>query len=87
MHQMFPALTCAEIERLRRFGEVGQWNSGELLFETGYTGPGPGHVRTARKTREGVSARRHRPRSGDRRAWLPDIFWPRSASFRDGPRS
>ncbi|MBB5499907.1 cyclic nucleotide-binding domain-containing thioredoxin-disulfide reductase [Paraburkholderia sp. MM5384-R2] len=40
MHQMFPELSCAEIDRLRRFGEVGHWKSGELLFETGHTGPG-----------------------------------------------
>ncbi|RKR37332.1 FAD-dependent oxidoreductase [Paraburkholderia sp. BL17N1] len=40
MHQMFPALTCAEIGRLRKFGEIGHWKSGELLFETGRTGPG-----------------------------------------------
>ncbi|MFL9920902.1 FAD-dependent oxidoreductase [Paraburkholderia fungorum] len=40
MHQMFPELTCAEIDRLRRFGEVGHWEAGELLFETGRTGPG-----------------------------------------------
>ncbi|RKF46051.1 FAD-dependent oxidoreductase [Paraburkholderia fungorum] len=40
MHQMFPELTCAEIDRLRRFGEVGHWEAGELLFETGHTGPG-----------------------------------------------
>ncbi|WP_027213956.1 FAD-dependent oxidoreductase [Burkholderia sp. WSM2232] len=40
MHQMFPALTAAEIERVRKFGEMGKWQSGELLFETGHTGPG-----------------------------------------------
>jgi thioredoxin reductase (NADPH) len=40
MHQMFPELTCAEIDRLRRFGEVKHWQAGELLFETGHTGPG-----------------------------------------------
>ncbi|HZZ11442.1 MAG TPA: cyclic nucleotide-binding domain-containing protein, partial [Paraburkholderia sp.] len=50
MHQMFPELTCDEIDRLRRFGEVGHWNTGELLFETGHTGPGmfvvlEGHVK------------------------------------------
>ncbi|MEC5403968.1 FAD-dependent oxidoreductase [Paraburkholderia sp. MPAMCS5] len=50
MHQMFPALTCAEIERIRKFGEVGRWKSGELLFETGHPGPGmfvllEGHVK------------------------------------------
>jgi thioredoxin reductase (NADPH) len=40
MHQMFPALTCAEIDRLRKFGEIGHWQASELLFETGHTGPG-----------------------------------------------
>ncbi|MBN3803341.1 FAD-dependent oxidoreductase [Paraburkholderia sp. Ac-20336] len=40
MHQMFPALTCAEIDRLRRFDETGHWQAGELLFETGQPGPG-----------------------------------------------
>ena len=40
MHQMFPELTAAEIDRVRKFGEVGQWQAGELLFETGHTGPG-----------------------------------------------
>ncbi|CAE6737743.1 FAD-dependent oxidoreductase [Paraburkholderia domus] len=50
MHQMFPELTCAEIDRLRRFGEVGHWEAGKLLFETGHTGPGmfvmlKGHVK------------------------------------------
>ncbi len=40
MHQMFPALTAAEIDRVRRFGEPSHWEAGELLFETGHTGPG-----------------------------------------------
>ncbi|OAJ65740.1 FAD-dependent oxidoreductase [Paraburkholderia ginsengiterrae] len=40
MHQMFPQLTSAEIDRLRKFGEPGHWATGELLFETGRTGPG-----------------------------------------------
>ncbi|MGN8109155.1 FAD-dependent oxidoreductase [Paraburkholderia sp. 22098] len=40
MHQMFPALTEAEIDRVRRFGEPSHWEAGELLFETGHTGPG-----------------------------------------------
>jgi thioredoxin reductase (NADPH) len=39
-HQMYPTLTAAEIDRLRRFGEVGHWETGELLFETGRPGPG-----------------------------------------------
>jgi thioredoxin reductase (NADPH) len=39
-HQMFPALTEAEMTRLRRFGEVGRWNDGELLFASGQAGAG-----------------------------------------------
>ncbi|HEX7883111.1 MAG TPA: FAD-dependent oxidoreductase, partial [Afipia sp.] len=47
--QTFPALTDAEIERMRRFGEVHHYKDGELLFETGKVGPGmfvilSGHV-------------------------------------------
>jgi thioredoxin reductase (NADPH) len=47
--QTFPALTPAEIERMRRFGELRHYRSGELLFETGKRGPGmfvvlSGHV-------------------------------------------
>src|ERR1700743_476737 len=49
-HQMYPALTCAGSERIRRFGEIGHWKSGELMFETGRPGPGmfvvlEGHVK------------------------------------------
>ncbi|WEY41909.1 FAD-dependent oxidoreductase [Paraburkholderia sp. SUR17] len=39
-HQMFPQLTCEEIDRLRRFGEVLHWEAGETLFRTGEPGPG-----------------------------------------------
>ncbi|HEX7789550.1 MAG TPA: FAD-dependent oxidoreductase, partial [Afipia sp.] len=47
--QTFPALTDAEIERMRRFGEVHHHKDGELLFETGKAGAGmfvilSGHV-------------------------------------------
>ncbi|MGY8666785.1 FAD-dependent oxidoreductase [Bradyrhizobium sp. UFLA05-109] len=47
--QTFPTLTPAEIERLRQFGEIRHYKSGELLFETGKRGPGmfvvlSGHV-------------------------------------------
>ncbi|MDB5617165.1 FAD-dependent oxidoreductase [Tardiphaga sp.] len=47
--QTFPELTGAEIERIRRFGEVRHFQDGELLFETGKPGPGmfvvlAGHV-------------------------------------------
>ena len=38
--QMFPKLAPAEIDRLRRFGTVKTWQSGELLFEAGKPGPG-----------------------------------------------
>jgi thioredoxin reductase (NADPH) len=40
MHQMFPELTCDEIRRLQKFGEIRRWAPGELLFETGRIGPG-----------------------------------------------
>jgi thioredoxin reductase (NADPH) len=47
--QTFPVLTPAEIERLRHFGELRPYKSGEALFETGKPGPGmfvvlKGHV-------------------------------------------
>ncbi|MDB5652480.1 MAG: cyclic nucleotide regulated pyridine nucleotide-disulfide oxidoreductase [Tardiphaga sp.] len=47
--QTFPELTAAEIERIRRFGEVRHYADGERLFETGRPGPGmfvvlAGHV-------------------------------------------
>ena len=47
--QTFPELTPHEIARMRRFGELRSYQSGEMLFETGKTGPGmfvilSGHV-------------------------------------------
>src|SRR5215831_3611213 len=47
--QTFPTLTAHEIDRMRRFGEVRRYKSGEALFETGKPGPGmfvvlSGHV-------------------------------------------
>ncbi|CAM2165224.1 FAD-dependent oxidoreductase [Paraburkholderia sacchari] len=39
-HQMFPILSDEEIVRLSRFGERRSWAPGELLFQTGMTGPG-----------------------------------------------
>ena len=47
--QTFPALTPAEIERIRHFGDIRTYADGELLFETGKPGPGmfvvlKGHV-------------------------------------------
>jgi thioredoxin reductase (NADPH) len=49
LEQTFPDLTAAEIERMRRFGEVRTYKDGERLFETGKPGPGmfvvlSGHV-------------------------------------------
>jgi thioredoxin reductase (NADPH) len=47
--QTFPTLTAAEIERMRRFGEIRHFGDGDRLFETGKPGPGmfvvlSGHV-------------------------------------------
>jgi thioredoxin reductase (NADPH) len=47
--QTFPELTQHEIARMRRFGDIRSYQSGEMLFETGKTGPGmfvilSGHV-------------------------------------------
>jgi thioredoxin reductase (NADPH) len=47
--QTFPSLTVQEIARIRRFGELRNYNSGQALFETGKVGPGmfvilSGHV-------------------------------------------
>src|SRR5437868_9018190 len=47
--QTFPTLTPHEIDRMRRFGEIRRYKSGEALFEAGKPGPGmfvvlAGHV-------------------------------------------
>ena len=47
--QMFPSLTAAEIERVRRFGAQRTFRDREFLVETGKVGPGlivvlSGHV-------------------------------------------
>src|SRR5258707_11362314 len=34
-HQMFPVLSAAEIDRVRRFGEVRRFPAGALLFQAG----------------------------------------------------
>jgi thioredoxin reductase (NADPH) len=39
-HQMFPVLSQAEIDRVRRFGEVRRFPAGELLFQAGEAVPG-----------------------------------------------
>src|SRR5436309_13780744 len=39
-HQMFPALTYAEVARIRRFGTVQRYPRGTLLFAAGSPGPG-----------------------------------------------
>src|SRR5262249_33896906 len=38
--QMFPVLSSAEIDRVRRFGEVRQFSPGELLIRAGRPSPG-----------------------------------------------
>src|SRR4051812_39727836 len=38
--QMFPTLTCAEIARLRRFGEPHSYRKGEMLARVGEPGHG-----------------------------------------------
>src|SRR6266567_9011657 len=40
LEQTFPTLAPQEIARMRRFGEVRHYKSGEMLFETGKPGPG-----------------------------------------------
>src|SRR2546426_12075815 len=39
-HQMFPTLAPAEIERVRRFGEVRSYRAGEALAKVGAVGLG-----------------------------------------------
>jgi thioredoxin reductase (NADPH) len=39
-NQMFPILTAAEIERVRRFGEIRHFAPGDFLFQAGETFPG-----------------------------------------------
>lgn len=39
-HQMFPALSVADIARVRRFGQERHFAQGELLFRSGEPGPG-----------------------------------------------
>ena len=39
-HQMFPVLSPAEIDRIRRFGEVRRFAAGQLLFQAGEAVPG-----------------------------------------------
>jgi thioredoxin reductase (NADPH) len=38
--QMFPILSPAEIDRVRRFGELRRFGDGEILYHVGRTGPG-----------------------------------------------
>src|SRR5258708_31505449 len=39
-HQMFPTLERAEIERVRRFGEIRRYAAGEALAKVGEVGAG-----------------------------------------------
>jgi thioredoxin reductase (NADPH) len=40
MQQIFPILSPAEIDRIRRFGEVRRFRPGEILYQVGKPGPG-----------------------------------------------
>jgi thioredoxin reductase (NADPH) len=59
-HQMFPTLEPAEIERLRRFGEVRSYGAGEALAKVGEVGHGltiilAGEVDVTRRDQSGRS--------------------------------
>ena len=40
LNQMFPVLSAAEIDRVRRFGEIRRFPAGDLLFQAGEAYPG-----------------------------------------------
>jgi thioredoxin reductase (NADPH) len=40
MQQLFPILSPAEIDRVRRFGDVRRFSPGEILYQVGKPGPG-----------------------------------------------
>ena len=40
MQQLFPVLSPAEIDRVRRFGDVRRFRPGEILYQVGKPGPG-----------------------------------------------
>ncbi|CAG9173913.1 Ferredoxin--NADP reductase [Cupriavidus pampae] len=47
-HQMFPTLTSAEVDRIRPFGRVCAWATGDFLFQIGDPGPGMNVVLTGK---------------------------------------
>src|SRR5689334_3556210 len=58
-HQMFFTLNPAELERVRRFGELRHWHAGDLLYQSGHVSPGmlvllSGRVRISRRDWQGV---------------------------------
>jgi thioredoxin reductase (NADPH) len=52
--QMFPILSAAEIDRVRRFGEVRRFRDGEILNQVGRTGPGMYVILSGRVTVAGT---------------------------------
>src|SRR5439155_21725080 len=40
LQQLFPILAAAEIDRVRRFGDVRRFRPGEVLYQVGKPGPG-----------------------------------------------
>jgi thioredoxin reductase (NADPH) len=58
-HQMYLTLTPAELERVRRFGDLHHWHAGDQLFRSGHVSPGmfvllSGRVRVTRRDWQGV---------------------------------
>ena len=58
-HQMFLTLTPAELERVRRFGDLHHWHAGDMLFRSGHVSPGmfvliSGRVRVTQRSWQGV---------------------------------
>src|SRR5215813_2904979 len=59
--QLFPSLEPAEIERVRRFGTVRSYRTGEALAKVGEVSPGlviilAGHVDVTRRDQSGLRA-------------------------------
>jgi thioredoxin reductase (NADPH) len=75
--QAFPALTPAEIDRLRRFAETRTYADGERLFAAGQPGPGLFVVLRGRVAITHPDGLGHASRSSSR---ARASSWPRSAS-------
>ena len=77
-HQMFPTLEPAEIERVRRFGEVRSYAAGEALAKVGEAGLGLTIILAARSTSPSTINRAAASRSsptGRARSWASWRSW------------